>query len=48
MREREREEETAMDQELDYETLTWEDIHLSERARSLLNESAGIFRYLAD
>lgn len=35
-------------EDFDYESLTWEDIHLPERAMSLLNESSGIFRYIVD
>ncbi len=34
--------------EIDYESLTWDDVHLSEWALDLLNESAGVFKHLVD
>lgn len=35
-------------EELDYESLDWEDVHLSNWAMSLFRESSAVLRYLPD
>lgn len=37
-----------MSQEIDYEILTWEDVHLSERALKLFKELSFVLKYLQD